>query len=499
MTIAIGGIYHESNSFAWNVTMSDDFRAVGLHTGDDIVRRWEGTNSEIEGFLRGARKHGWSLVPTLMAWGMPSGPVADDALAAMTKEICDRTAAIAGLEGVLLVTHGAMVSESHADPDGWWLGEVRKCVGRDTPIVATADFHGNITEEMMNAVDLLIGYDTYPHTDFWERGEEAGDLLARLIAGEIRPTGALVQVPLMPNLLTQFTASGPMKTIMDEMHRTETQPGVVCASVFGGFPWADVPHAGMSVVVTTNDSAEAAHAHARRIARLAWERRREFRAEALSPERAVAQALAEPNGPNLLVDTGDNVGGGTPGDGTILLRELVHNRAKDAVVLLWDPESVVRAIETGVRNRTVFRLGGKTDPDQGAPVEIECEVKLISDGRYVNVGPMRDGILDDMGRTAVLQCGGVTVAVTEKRMPMWNLEQLRSLGIEPTRLHTIVVKAAIAHRAAYGPIANRMIDVATPGITALDLTRFRYTRLRRPVYPLDEDATFQVADPRPGV
>ena len=349
---------------------------------------------------------------------------------------------------------------------------------------------GYLTQEMVDAVDILVGYDTYPHTDFRERGEEAGDLLARLLAGEAKPTPALVQVPLMANLLTQSTESGPMKAVIDEVHHVEREPRVICASVFGGFQWADVFHAGMSVLVITDGNAQAARTYARRIAFVAWGRLAEFTAEVCSPEQAVALALAGDDGPNILVDTGDNVGGGTPGDGTILLHELIRQNAHGALVLLCDPESVAQAIETGVRGRGSFRLGGKTDPDQGVPVEVECDVKLVSDGRYRNIGPMRDGIVEDMGRTAVLTCGGVTIVVTEKRTPMWNLQQLRSLGIEPTRLQAIVVKAAIAHRAAYGPIANRMINVGTPGITALDPRQFAYARLRRPVYPLDQDAEF---------
>jgi len=490
MTIAIGGIYHESNSFAIGRTTLDDFREVSLHTGDEIVSRWAGTNSEINGFLVAAQKHGWKLAPTLMAWGMPSGPVADEALHALADELCRRIADVPELEGVLLVAHGAMVGQSYDDPDGWWLARVRERIGPEIPIAATADFHGNVTQEMIAAVDALIGYDTYPHTDFSERGEEAGDLLARIIAGDVRPTAALVQVPLLPNLLTQFTASGPMKRVMDAVHRVEAEPGVLSASAFGGFQWADVPHAGMSVVVTTDRAPEEAEAHAQALAHLAWEHRRKFVAEVVTPKAAVREAIAAPEGPVVLVDTGDNVGGGTPGDGTILLAELLREHASDALVLLCDPESVEQAIRTGVRGRSRFRLGGKKDPRHGAPVEAECEVRLISDGRYTNIGPMRDGIRDDMGRTAVLSCGGVTAVVTELHMPMWNLQQLRSLGIEPTKLHTIVVKAAIAHRAAYGPIAARMINVGTPGITALDLRQFAYARLRRPVFPLDEDATF---------
>jgi microcystin degradation protein MlrC len=387
--------------------------------------------------------------------------------------------------------HGAMVTESLADPDAEWVRRVREHVGADVPIVATADFHGNITPELIKSLDGLIGYDTYPHTDFHERAMEAACLLDRILENGVSPVMRLAQLPIMPHLLTQFTGSGPMSRLMDTAIREERRTAALWASVFGGFAWADVPHNGISIVVGTNNDPEGASELAQALAGFAWSLKDRFlTAETRSPQDAVAEAMSRPHGPVILVDTGDNVGGGASGDYPVLLRELQKQGARDAVVAIADPETVEQAISTGVRNEAEFFIGGKADPRYGEPVPMRCRVRTISDGVYLNIGEMRNGITDDMGRTAVLQHEGITIVATERKMPMWNLQQLRSLGIEPTRQHIIVVKGAIAHRAAYEPIASRMISVNSPGITALDVREFEYSRVRRPVLPLDEEVSY---------
>jgi microcystin degradation protein MlrC len=487
MRIAIGGIYHESNSFSARLTTLEDFRSSSLLTGGAIIDYWRGTNSEVAGFLDGIEAIGGEAVPTLVAWGMPSGPVAARDLEELAGELARRIAQEQDIAGILLVCHGAMVCETRTDADAFWLHQVRKAVGRHVPIVATLDFHANVTPEMVAAVDAVVGYRTYPHTDYRDRGKEAAEILAKTLRGETHPIAHCVQVPVVPNLLTQFTACAPMRCLMDAADDVRRAAGCISASVFGGFQWADVPHHGISVVTVSEkgdpDTVRAGEA----IARKAWDLRHSFRTDLVSVEDAVRQANEPGPTPVVLVDTGDNVGGGAPGDGTIVLKELLEQHSSGAVVLVHDPETVQRAIETGVRGRARFRIGGKTDALHGEPVETEGDVRLLSSGLFVNVGPMREGLREDMGRTAVIDARGVTIIATEKRSPMWNLEQLRSLGIEPTRCRTIVVKAAIAHRAAYSPIAGRMVELDTPGITALDIRRFTYRHQRRPVFPLDDD------------
>jgi microcystin degradation protein MlrC len=482
--IAIGGIYHESNTFFSQPMTMERFAEGQLHYGDEIPSHWAGTCSEMHGFLQGAERYRWQAVPTLMAWGMPSGRVTGETFATLVEDLVARLQSAAPLDGVLLSLHGAMVSEHYLDADGEILRRVRAAIGDRVPLVVTLDFHANLTEEMVRWPDAMIGYKTYPHVDQVERGLEAAEILHRILQQGLRPKMALQRRPLLPHILSQSTERPPMAEVIAAAGEQEKNRGMLNLSVFAGFPYTDVPQAGFSVLAT-GESTDLAEAAAREIADSVWHRRAEFAREIPQPAEAVRQALAFSEGLTILVDVGDNVGAGTPGDGTVLLAELLQRKAEGAFVLLCDPQAVAACSEAGVRQQITCHVGGKSDPHHGSPLSITGTVRSLSDGVFRNVGLMRDGVLEDQGRTALVAVGGTLVMLTERRMPMWNLQQLRAMGIEPTRLRIIVVKAAIAYRAAYAPIASRIIEVDTPGLSAADVRHFHYTRLQRPVFPLD--------------
>ncbi len=486
MRIAIGGIYHESNTFFSQPMTMENFAEKDLHFGPDIINHWRGTCSEMGGFIEGGERFQFELVPTLMAWGMPSGALTAETIESLSQKLLSVLEAAGPLDGILLSLHGAMVSSEYADADGEILRRVRKAAGPGIPLVVTLDYHANMTDEMVRWPDAIVGYDTYPHIDQAERGLEAADIMRRMLQEGLQPKLALARRPLLPHILRQLTAKPPMSSAIALAHKLEQQPEIISVSVAAGFPYCDVPDAGFSVFAVGDNNAEAARQAANRVADAVWERRSEFQMSLPVAEDAVRQALEEKEGLTVLVDVGDNLGAGTPGDGTILLAELLKQHAREALVLLCDSEAVRTATQAGVRQRVRLKVGGKIDRQHGEPLEIEGVVRTISDGIYTNIGPMRDGVLDDQGRTAVVDTGGVLVVLTERRMPMWNLQQLRALGIEPARLRMIVVKAAIAYRAAYEPIAHRIIEVDTPGLAAADVRRFDYRRLKRPISPLDE-------------
>jgi microcystin degradation protein MlrC len=306
---------------------------------------------------------------------------------------------------------------------------------------------------------------------------------------------ALAKPPLMPHILCQRTADGPMAEMMALARAAEQEPGVLRVSVAGGFAYADVPRMGMGVLVVTDGDDALASEVASRLSEEAWARRERFTAQLPDAAEAVRQAIATDatTGPVVLADLADNVGGGAPGDGTSLLAELLRQEARGAVVILADAEAVATCLEAGVLARVELTVGGKVDRLHGEPVQVTGYVRALTDGVFRNRGPMRDGLVDDMGRTAVVAVGGtpeqaedaLLLVLTERKLPQWNLEQLRSVGIEPTRQRIIVCKGAIAHRAAYAPIATRLIEVETPGSCAGDVRRFEYHNIRRPLYPLD--------------
>ncbi len=490
MRVAVGGIMQETNTFCAVPATMLDF-GPGVRRGEEILSAYGGTRTPIGGFLDAVRAQSLIPVPTYFAHATSSGLTERRTFDALVGELVEALKAALPVGGILLALHGAMAADGVPDADGEIVRRVREVVGSDTPISVEVDFHANISRDLVEGADLLVGYDTYPHVDTYERGVEAGTLLARLHRGEIRPVRARVAPPLLLVPQSQFTARPPMKALFAEAHRLEAEPGMISVTVAGGFCYADVPHAGLAVVAVADGDSERAEAAARRVADLAWAERDRFAIKNVSVDEGVARAVAAPRGPVLLVDVGDNIGGGGPGDGTILLRALMDAKATGTVVAIADREAVAAAINAGVGAQVRTSVGGKVDRRHGDPVPITGRVRAITDGRYVNKGPYMTGARVQMGHCAVVEVDGIELLLTERRTSPFDLEQLRSVGIEPTQQRFIVVKAAIAWRAAYEPIAAEIIEVDTPGVTSTNLTQFSFVHLRRPIYPLDAGATFE--------
>jgi microcystin degradation protein MlrC len=281
-----------------------------------------------------------------------------------------------------------------------------------------------------------------------------------------------------------------MRSIMHSVHDWERKPGVLSITATAGYPYSDVSRLGMTVTAYATAGQELADHCSREIAAFMWARRKEFTVRNTSTYDAVRQAMAAPEGPVILVDVADNIGGGTLGDGTVLLRELLAQRAPGAVVTLADPESVSAAIAAGVHHEVQIRAGGKSDSFHGDPVPLRGTVRLISDGVYTHRGSYMPGLQVQMGRTAVIASGGVEIVVMERKAMPFDAEQLRCLGIEPAQRRIIVVKSAIAWKAAYGDIAKHVIYVDTPGLCSSDLSTFAYRKRPRPVYPLEPATTY---------
>lgn len=487
MRIAIGGFFHESNTFCQPLTELDDYERTRLYRGAEMLAPLRGTDTEIGGFLSGAEELGFEVVPTYYAWAWPAGPLTDDCFRTILDRLKAEIEAAGPIDGMLLQLHGAMVTESEEDPDGTILAEVRSCLEPGVPLVATFDLHANLSPLMVSACDALIGYDTYPHVDLHDCGREAAGLIVRMVNGEVRPMMALSKPPLMPHIVRQRTADGPMAELIALAQKAEQQPGVLSVSVAAGFAYADVPRMGMGILAITDGDPELAAEVAESLAEEAWVRREQFTQTLPDAAEAIRLALScDPAaGPVVLADVADNVGGGSPGDGTVLLAELLRQEAKGALVLIADAEAVHACLRAGVRETVTLSVGGKVDRLHGDPVTVTGRIRALTDGIFRNRGPMRDGLVDDQGRTAVLDVDGLTLVLTERKLPMWNLQQLRACGIEPTEQRIIVCKGAIAHRAAYLPIAQQMLEVETPGSCSGDVRRFEYHQIRRPLYPID--------------
>lgn len=487
MRIAIGGIMHESNTFAALPTDRGRFAQGSLTRGDELLATWRDAHHELGGFIEGATRFGYDLAPTVMAWATPAGPVDDDVIDEVVGEIidgCERSRA----DGLLLALHGAMVSRSHPGADGEVLRRLRRALGEGMPIVATLDFHGNVAAVMAEDADALIGYQTYPHIDQRQIGLAAARMMVRTIRKEIRPRTAVARPPMILNLLGQETDREPMRSLMALAREAERRPGLLSVSLMAGFPYADVPMMGPAVIVVADDDRDAAQAVADELAGKMWEVRRELVVACPKPVEAVRLAMASDRRPVLLVDLGDNIGGGSAGDGTVLLAELLRQRAVGSVVVLHDPEAVELARRAGRGGRFECAVGGHVDRLHGDPVPVRGVVRSLHPGTWVEDLPRHGGRrFNDQGPTAVVDIDGPnTLVLNSQRTPPFSLGQITSLGIDPTQQSILVVKAAVAYRAAYAPIAGRVIEVDSPGLTAIDPARFTFRHIRRPMFPLDD-------------
>ncbi len=501
MRVAIGGIMHESNTFAATPT---PLAAFSVLRGVEIEAAHRESYHEVAGFLQGGADERLELVPTLFAGATPAGPVAADAFAALVDELIERVRAAGPLDGILLALHGAMAVEGCPDGDGEVVQRLRAAVGTSLPIVATHDFLANIADRLVALTDALVVYQTNPHVDQRQQGVRAARLLARRLRGEIRPTTAIARPPMLLNILHQNTSCEPLRAIMAEAAALETEPGVLAASVAGGYQYADVWEIGPAAVVVTDNDPDRARLLAERLCARLWDARGQLTVSLPGPAAAVREAMrvGATAGPTVLVDMGDNIGGGSAGDSTFLLGELLSQGAEGWVVVLADPTAVAECVRAGVGQPVVLSVGGKTDALHGSPIRVSGRVRLLHDGAFEDHAVRHGGQRRyHQGLTAVVGVGGEEAGVgtspptptsppptpnllvlTSRRMPPFSLEQLVSLGIHPERQRILVVKAAIAYRAAYEPIAARIIEVDTPGLTTIDPGRFTYARARRPLW-----------------
>src|SRR5579863_4878866 len=325
MRIAIGGISHETSTFAKTPTTLADFAdGFGCYRGTEILDRFRGANICTGGFIDGAKKHGFELIPLLWCFAYPSGLIVAADFAALKAEFLDRLrqdqAAHGPVDGVLLDLHGAMVVEGIDDADGDFIAAVRAAVGPDCPIVVTFDLHGNHSAARVATATAIVGFDTYPHVDMAERGCEAADIIVATLNRSISPVMAFRSIPLFWSAPCQITAHPPMNEVLDVVHAIEQRPGIVSVTIATGFPWADIPNMGASVIVVANGNRELADRTAEELAGWVWERRERWHKAPVSLADALRQGESLGKYPIILADHADNTGGGAAGDSTEILQ-----------------------------------------------------------------------------------------------------------------------------------------------------------------------------------
>lgn len=489
--VLVAGLFHETHSFLADRTVLDAFEKRGGQEMMDCI----GDASPLGGVLESAIECGWEVIPALDWRATPGGMVPRGVLELFWKLL--QPFFFEQLDGVFLVLHGAMVCEEIPDVEGELLQRIRDVVGMALPVFGVFDLHANFTDRMSSLANGLVGYRENPHVDARDSAVRAVLLMNRSLRSGERFSMVRHRVPVIWPPSGTATAVDPMLTLGRMARAAEREPGVFSVSVCAGYAYADTPDTGVSVVVVCRD-VERAGIVARRIGMRAFEMRSMGKAFDLSKEevrRRVLEHGARGDGVMVVAEQSDNIGGGAPGDGTGLLSWFLEWSLEKALVAIRDPEAVETAMWTGVGASADLSIGGKASASFGAPVRGQFEVVRLGEGRFKLEDPNSHlasmcGDYFDMGRCAVVRCGGVTVLLTSRKTPPFDLGQWRSQGIEPCDFDVIGVKAAVAHRRAYDPIAAEQLWADTPGPCSGNVRVLPYQAVRRPVYPLDADFCF---------
>lgn len=492
MRLAALGMAHETNTFARHLTDYAAFEDSGILRGEQIVHDYAESHATMAGYLDAGRLPDVEVVPLLFTFTNPSGTIVRDAFERICGEMLQLLQAHGPWDGVLLAQHGAAVSEDYPDMDGEVAARVRALVGPNVPIGMAPDMHANLSHKMIDNVDVTVVYRTNPHLDPRPRALECAELIVRTIRGEIRPVQALEMPPVVINIVKQFTGEQPMQGIVADCEAVIQRPGMLSASVAEGYPYADVAEMGMAFLAISDGDANAARDAARWMARRAWDKRAEFIADTPSADVALKAAMAATRGPVVLMDVGDNIGGGSPADSTVLLEAAQRLGVRRYLQTLRDPEAVARCITAGVGAVVSLEVGAKTDDLHGRPVAVTGTVTRISDGKFEEPTPIHGGFrFFDGGPTVVLETTDEhTLVLTTRLIGNTSIQQMYSLGVRPETKHVVVAKGVVSPRPAYEPIAAQVVLVNTPGVTTSDLSRFTYRRRRRPLYPFEADAEY---------
>lgn len=478
---------HETNTFSPVPTPLERFNPS---FGNAALGAYKGTNTPLGGYIGQAEALGAELSVPVAAEAWPSGKVDAQAYERLADAILEAVAR--GCEAVMLDLHGAMVGERFDDGEGELLRRIRQ-LKPGIPIALALDFHTNLTQLMVDNATAIVGYKTYPHVDMRQAGEQAGRIVLDMLAGKCRPVMRWGNRPMIPHIMRQATDDEPMKSLIATAKRLE-QDRILAATVFAGFPHADIHDAGLSAVVVADGDEGAAEAAKEELLDQAWRDRAGFvyRGEPIAEALARARAeAAEPGqGPVILLDHSDNCGsGGTQDDMTAIAAVLKSGLEDVAAFGVADPEAVQQLIDIGVGRRGTVALGGKRDMPsigvKGRPLQVSGVVRAITDGEFVIRGPMYTGVRVGMGRTAVIDTGRVEIVVTERNHEPWDLGCLRNVGIEPTAKRFVLLKSRVHWRAGFKPIAKAVVDLAGQGVTTSDYSILRFDKLRRPIYPLD--------------
>jgi len=481
MRIAVGGFQHETNTFAPVKATLADFVAAdawpGLVRGAEMIDAVSGINLPVTGFIEAAKASGAEVVPLSWCSATPSAHVTRDAYEHISNLLLKDLRDNANVDAVYLDLHGAMVAEHLDDADGELLKRVRQAVGPRMPVVASLDFHANVSQLMVEQASVLCAYRTYPHVDMADTGARTFRALRELKDEAMHRE--LEQLSFLMPLTSQCTLIEPLTSLMTEADRLERSPLISC-HLTPGFPAADVADCSPAVFAYGNDSA-AVRAAVRTLASQVGEREREFALKIYSIDRALREIKGSPSlgRPIVLADTQDNPGGGGNADTTSLLKALLAAHVPSVLAgIICDPEAAQRAHAAGEGASVELELGARTRFAAETPLRARFDVLALGDGKFTGTGPYYKGARMALGPMALLRTGDVSIAIASKKQQAADRAMFHHLRADPRDYGVVVLKSSVHFRADFAPIASRILVVEAPGPNIAAPAQLPFRKLR---------------------
>lgn len=487
MTILVGSIKQETNSFCDVPATLATFESGYLHYGEEIGPTLKGSRTEPGGFLKVLASHDRTFIPTVAAAAISGGRVTAEAWQALYDAVLEPLRRGVQVEAVLLSLHGAMLTQNSDDPEGDLLTEVRRLVGRHVPIAVSLDPHAHVTEAMLTSADILLAYKTFPHVDQFETGVQTAELLLDMLEGRLSPVTRSVRLPMLVSPEAQVDSRSPMRDVLDAVKTMECEAGIVAVNYCPVQPWLDIAGTASVISVTTHDDASRAETSARELSEHVWALRDQFVVERMTPSAAVTRAIEHTGDrPLALVESADSTLAGAPGGGVTLLKTLLASQvAVTSYVTVVDPQAVEAAIAAGEGQRVVTPVGKRQPNFNDEPVEVDGIVTTLSEGRF---RLQTTNTMESMGPTAVIRIGAIHLVVCSNAFAHLDPESYEYLGLMLDQARIVGIKSTLHFRANYNDRVDDILLIEDEGVSSGRFDNFRWQHLSRPMWPLDDAA-----------
>ena len=486
--IALGGILTECNEFSINLMTKENFERYEYYEDNEILNLKSGV---VGGMLSALDGSPFNISPTVFASCSPGGVIEDECYFSIKEKILDKIKNMKEIRAVLLPLHGAAVTETIGDLEGDLISSIRDIVGNEIPIVVTLDLHAHVTKEMIENSSAILAWEQYPHLDPYETGVRGSKLLREILENNIKPTMYFSKIPILHSAINASTfGDTPFAEIMRELKEEEkNNPDILSSSLIHVDPYIDQNNMGGGTIIITNNDIKKAKNISLKFTKTYWDKRFEFEPDLFSPEDAILDGLEKDNNV-LLVETADACGGGAVGDSVQTLKKLIISAPNvSSLTHVVDPKAVEQCIKFGIGKDIKIRLGHQIDKQWGEPVEINVQIEKITDGKFVYNGGIWDKTIGEMGPSALVSIGKISILVSSYGTYEWNCEQFLSFDLKLDKYKFLVVKNPMNFKNTFSHIKNIYI-LDTEGPTPPTCKNMKFKKMLT-YFPKQLDLKFE--------